>query len=106
MWNVDSGRPLHDADHPVYSMSSATDMLGVTPAFLRGLGTHGLLTPGRSSGGHRRYSHNELLLAHRAREIVDDGFDLVAACRIVLLEHQLATTRAALAALEGRLGGR
>ncbi|GGK33422.1 MerR family transcriptional regulator [Pilimelia terevasa] len=98
------GQPLHDGDYPAYSMSAASGMLGVTPAFLRGLGAHGLLSPGRSQGGHRRYSQNELHLASRARQVVNDGFDLVAACRIVALEHELAAARATIAALQAQLG--
>ncbi|GAA2514689.1 MerR family transcriptional regulator [Pilimelia columellifera] len=99
-------RPLHDNDFPAYSMSAAASMLGVTPAFLRGLGEHGLLTPGRSTGGHRRYSQNELHLAGRAREVVDQGLGLVAACRIVDLERRLAAAEMTIAELRARLAGR
>jgi MerR family transcriptional regulator/heat shock protein HspR len=98
------GSPLNDADYPAYTMGAAADMLGVAPAFLRGLGTHGLVDPGRSGGGHRRYSRAELLLAARAREVVDEGVSLAAACRIVELEYQLATAHATIAELRLRLG--
>jgi DNA-binding transcriptional MerR regulator len=79
-----------DEDYPAYSMGRAAEMLGVTPAFLRGLGVAKLVEPQRSSGGHRRYSRYQLRLAARARELVDHGTPLEAACRIIFLEDQLA----------------
>ncbi|MEU7222014.1 MerR family transcriptional regulator [Nocardia iowensis] len=71
-------------------MGSAADALGVTQAFLRALDAAELLTPQRSDGGHRRYSRYQLRIAARVRELVDQGTALDAACRIVILEDQLA----------------
>ncbi|WP_261570396.1 MerR family transcriptional regulator [Frankia gtarii] len=84
---------LDDDDYPAYTMGRAADMLGTTPAFLRALGEAGLITPLRSDGGHRRYSRHQLRLAGRVRELVDEGTAIEAACRIVLLEDQLAEAR-------------
>jgi DNA-binding transcriptional MerR regulator len=88
---------LGDVEFPAYSMSAAASMLGVQPGFLRGLGEAGLLVPARSDGGHRRYSRDDLEVAARAREVVDSGMTLAAACRIVQLEVELARTRLELA---------
>ncbi|WP_280307137.1 MerR family transcriptional regulator [Nocardia neocaledoniensis] len=79
-----------DDTYPAYSMGRAAEILGVTPAFLRGLDAARLLTPQRSTGGHRRYSRYQLRIAARVRELVDTGTALDAACRIVILEDQLA----------------
>jgi DNA-binding transcriptional MerR regulator len=57
--------------------------------FLRSLDTARLITPQRSEGGHRRYSRYQLRLAARARELVDEGTAVDAACRIIILEDQL-----------------
>ncbi|MGV9822221.1 MerR family transcriptional regulator [Nocardia xishanensis] len=81
---------LDDDTYPAYSMGRAAEILGVTPAFLRGLDAAELLTPQRSPGGHRRYSRYQLRIAARVRELVDAGNTLDAACRIVILEDQLA----------------
>ncbi|MFJ5936591.1 MerR family transcriptional regulator [Streptomyces sp. NPDC093071] len=78
-----------DEDYPAYTMGRAAEMLGTTPAFLRALGEHRLITPLRSGGGHRRYSRYQLRIAARARELVDQGTPVEAACRIVVLEDQL-----------------
>ncbi|MFD3542554.1 MerR family transcriptional regulator [Streptomyces sp. NPDC058662] len=70
-------------------MGRAAEMLGTTPAFLRAVGEARLITPLRSAGGHRRYSRYQLRVAARARELVDGGTPLEAACRIIALEDQL-----------------
>ncbi|MFI6566051.1 MerR family transcriptional regulator [Streptomyces sp. NPDC050534] len=80
---------LDDDDYPAYTMGRAADMLATTPAFLRALGEHRLITPLRSEGGHRRYSRYQLRIAARARELVDQGTPIEAACRIIILEDQL-----------------
>ncbi|WP_039798884.1 MerR family transcriptional regulator [Nocardia araoensis] len=84
---------LDDEDYPAYSMGRAAEILGVTPAFLRGLDAADLLTPQRSPGGHRRYSRSQLRIAARVRALVDAGTPLEAACRIIVLEDQLTQAR-------------
>ncbi|GGR31902.1 hypothetical protein GCM10010497_37900 [Streptomyces cinereoruber] len=83
------GDRLDDDDYPAYTMGRAAEMLGTTPGFLRALGEARLITPLRSEGGHRRYSRYQLRIAARARELVDQGTPVEAACRIVILEDQL-----------------
>ncbi|MFI8486937.1 MerR family transcriptional regulator [Streptomyces rubrogriseus] len=87
-----AGTPLDridDDDYPAYTMGRAAALLGTTPAFLRALGEARLITPLRSEGGHRRYSRYQLRIAARAREMVDQGTAIEAACRIIILEDQL-----------------
>ena len=80
---------LDDDDYPAYTMGRAAELIGATPAFLRALGEARLITPLRSDGGHRRYSRYQLRIASRARELVDAGTPIDAACRIIILEDQL-----------------
>ncbi|WP_405583106.1 MerR family transcriptional regulator [Streptomyces sp. NBC_01190] len=80
---------LDDDDFPAYTMGRAAAMLGTSQGFLRALGEARLITPLRSEGGHRRYSRYQLRIAARARELVDHGTPIEAACRIVILEDQL-----------------
>ncbi|MFC4062924.1 MerR family transcriptional regulator [Planomonospora corallina] len=94
---------LDDDDYPSYSMGTAAEILGVTPAFLRGLGTARLIEPSRSAGGHRRFSRRQLRLAARARELVDQGTPVEAACRIITLEERLEEALRLNAELRGRL---
>jgi MerR family transcriptional regulator/heat shock protein HspR len=90
-----------DADFPAYTMGRAAEMIGVTPAFLRSLGTAGLIEPERSLGGHRRYSRHQLQLAGRVRQLLDEGLPLAAACRIVTLEDRLEMAQRRIAELGG-----
>lgn len=83
------GDRFDDEDFPAYSMGRAAELLGVTQAFLRSLDTAKLVTPLRSEGGHRRYSRYQLRIAARARELIDQGTPIEAACRIIILEDQL-----------------
>jgi DNA-binding transcriptional MerR regulator len=80
---------LEDDHYPAYTMGRAAELIGVTPSFLRSLDEAKLFVPQRSAGGHRRYSRYQLRLAARARELVDAGTALDAACRIIILEDQL-----------------
>jgi DNA-binding transcriptional MerR regulator len=81
---------IDDEDYPAYTMGRAAEILGTTPEFLRSLDDAKLLTPQRSSGGHRRYTRYQLRIAARARELVSQGTPLHAAVRIIILEDQLA----------------
>ncbi|GIE93597.1 MerR family transcriptional regulator [Paractinoplanes rishiriensis] len=92
-----------DADYPAYTMGRAAEMIGVTPAFLRSLGSAGLIEPERSDGGHRRYSRHQLQLAVRVRQLLDEGILLNAACRIVTLEDRLAVAHRRIVELGGTL---
>ncbi|WP_083583858.1 MerR family transcriptional regulator [Rhodococcus zopfii] len=84
------GDRFADEDYPAYSMGRAAELLGVTQAFLRSLDAAKLVTPLRSEGGHRRYSRYQLRIAARARELIDQGTPIEAACRIIILEDQLS----------------
>jgi DNA-binding transcriptional MerR regulator len=75
-------------------MSQAAELLGVQAAFLRSLDGSGILRPHRSPGGHRRYSREQLALAGRLRELLDDGHPLASAEAIVTLQDELADARA------------
>jgi DNA-binding transcriptional MerR regulator len=91
---------LNDQDFPAYTMGLAAELLGVQPAFLRSLDAAGLLSPGRSAGGQRRYSRAELTLALQVRELLNQNMPLAAAIRIVSLEHQLAAAHQRITHLE------
>ncbi|WP_433293399.1 MerR family transcriptional regulator [Pseudonocardia sp. CA-142604] len=91
---------LDDEDFPAVAMGQAAELLEVQPAFLRSLDAAGVLKPQRSSGGHRRYSRRQLVLAARMRALFDEGCTLDAAVRIVELQDDLDTARARITELE------
>jgi MerR family transcriptional regulator, heat shock protein HspR len=97
---------LDDEDYPAVPVGQAAELLDVQPAFLRSLDAAGVLQPGRTGGGHRRYSRRQLRLAARLRVLLDEGNTLAAAQRIAALEDELSVSddrlRAATADLDLR----
>ncbi|MFF7249294.1 MerR family transcriptional regulator [Embleya sp. NPDC008237] len=90
---ADNPDRLDDDHYPAYTTGRAAELLGTTPSFLRAVEQARLITPQRSAGGHRRYSRHQLRIAARARELVDRGTSIEAACRIVTLEKRLEQAR-------------
>lgn len=96
-------RKLDDQHHPTYTTGQAAELLGVEQPFLRSLDTAGVVSPVRSSGGHRRYSRHQLGVAGRIRELFDEGHNLAAAQRILDLEYALAHAQEEIEELKKRL---
>jgi DNA-binding transcriptional MerR regulator len=82
--------PIDDEHAPVYAVGQVADMLSVQPAFLRRLDAEGVVRPGRSDGGQRRYSREEILLVQRVAEMAGEGLTLAGIRRILLLEAEVA----------------
>lgn len=86
------GSPPPDA--AVYVISVAAELTGLHPQTLRAYERMGLIVPGRTGGGGRRYSHRDL---ERLREIADltsAGIGIEGVRRIMALEHQIDALRA------------
>ncbi|NIJ13756.1 DNA-binding transcriptional MerR regulator [Saccharomonospora amisosensis] len=99
-------RKLDDEHYPAFSTGQAAELLGVEQPFLRSLDNAGVVSPQRSSGGHRRYSRHQLGLAGRLRELFDEGHTLASAQRILSLETELDQARQEIAQLKQDLAQR
>jgi MerR family transcriptional regulator, heat shock protein HspR len=80
---------LDDEDFPSYTVGQASEVLHVQPAFLRSLDAAGVISPGRSHGGHRRYSRRQLTLAARVQELFSQGHSMASAKQLLALEDDL-----------------
>jgi MerR family transcriptional regulator/heat shock protein HspR len=81
-------------DAAVFVISVAAELTGLHPQTLRAYERMGLITPGRTGGGGRRYSHRDL---ERLREIADltsAGIGIEGVRRILDLEVQVDALRA------------
>jgi MerR family transcriptional regulator, heat shock protein HspR len=78
------------ADRGVYGISVTSELSGISEQSLRLYERQGLLTPGRSAGGTRRYSADDLLRLQRISELVAAGVNLVGIERILSLEDRNA----------------
>jgi len=86
---------------PLYAISVAAELVGTGQQNLRLYERRGLLEPGRTGGGTRRYSEQDLDTLRRISALLEDGLNL-AGIRLVLeleaanrrLERELAAARA------------
>lgn len=87
----------------VYVISVAAELTGLHPQTLRAYERMGLIQPGRTGGGGRRYSHRDI---ERLREIADltsAGIGIEGVRRIMQLELQVDALRARNEELLGEL---
>jgi DNA-binding transcriptional MerR regulator len=74
----------------VYGISVAAELSGIPVQSLRLYERFGLLTPGRSDGGTRRYSADDLARLRRISTLVEAGVNLAGIARILDLEDDNA----------------
>ncbi|GGU25627.1 heat shock protein transcriptional repressor HspR [Nocardioides albus] len=103
------GSPSPDA--AVYVISVAAELTGLHPQTLRTYERMGLITPGRTGGGGRRYSFHDIERLRSIADLTSAGIGIEGVRRILALEqhvdalrrrneelqHELAATRDALA---------
>lgn len=75
---------------PVYVISVAAELTGLHPQTLRQYDRAGLVSPGRTGGGGRRYSLRDIELLREVAELTAAGIGLEGVRRILELEHQVA----------------
>jgi MerR family transcriptional regulator/heat shock protein HspR len=79
---------------PVYVISVAAELTGLHPQTLRQYDRVGLVSPGRTGGGGRRYSLNDIELLRTVAELTSAGIGLEGVRRILELQNQVAALRA------------
>jgi MerR family transcriptional regulator/heat shock protein HspR len=103
-----SGRPTraHDVpgpDVPVYVISVAAELTGLHPQTLRTYDRLGLVTPGRTGGGGRRYSWRDIETLREIAALTAAGTGLEGVRRILELEDHVAALRLRVQELEQQL---
>ena len=83
-----------EPDAAVYVISVAAQLTGLHPQTLRTYERMGLITPGRTGGGGRRYSTRDLELLRTISELTAAGIGIEGVRRILDLEHQVDALRA------------
>lgn len=77
----------------VYVISVFAELAGVHPQTLRNYERSGLLRPGRTRGGSRRFSDEDLAALRRIQELTSEGVNLEGVRRIMALEIELVHAR-------------
>ena len=84
-----AGPGAPDPNLAVYVISVAAELTGLHPQTLRTYERMGLITPGRTGGGGRRYSHRDLELLRTIAELTASGIGIEGVRRILDLENQV-----------------
>ncbi len=91
--------PGADVDAPVFVISVAAELAGLHAQTLRGYDRLGLVSPGRSAGGGRRYSARDIALLREVQRLSqDEGVNLAGVKRIIDLERTVDELRSELTA--------
>ena len=98
----DIGGRIPGPNAPVYVISVAAELTGLHPQTLRQYDRVGLVSPGRTGGGGRRYSLHDIELLREVAELTAAGIGLEGVKRILELENQVAALRARNAELRQR----
>ena len=88
---------------PVYVISVAAELTGLHPQTLRSYDRLGLVRPGRTGGGGRRYSWRDIELLREVAQLTSAGIGLEGVRRILELEHQVDALRMRVGELETEL---
>ncbi len=81
-------------DMAVYVISVAAELTGLHPQTLRAYERMGLIAPGRTPGGGRRYSHRDLELLREIADLTGAGIGIEGVRRILQLDNQVTALRA------------
>jgi MerR family transcriptional regulator/heat shock protein HspR len=73
----------------VYVISVAAELSGLHPQTLRAYERMGLITPGRTVGGGRRYSHRDIERLRAIAELTAAGVGVEGVRRLLALENQI-----------------
>lgn len=83
------GGDLPGPDAAVYVISVAAELTGLHPQTLRTWERQGLITPGRTGGGGRRYSLRDIEQLRQIADLTSHGIGLEGVRRILELEHRV-----------------
>lgn len=97
-------RPDVPEDAPVFVISVAAELAGMHAQTLRQYDRLGLVRPGRTGGGGRRYSARDILLLREVQRLSqDEGVNLAGIKRIIELESHVDALRERVAELAAAL---
>ena len=89
-----------DADTPVFAITAAAELAGMHPQTLRQYDRIGLVVPGRTTGGSRRYSPRNIEQLREVAQLSAQGVSLPAIARLLDLEDENRMLRLRVAQLE------
>ncbi len=96
--------PGADPDSPVFVISVAAELAGMHAQTLRSYDRLGLVSPGRTAGGGRRYSVRDIALLREVQRLSQrEGVNLAGVKRIIELARHVAELQAQVGDLTDQL---
>lgn len=92
-----------DEDAPVFAIAVAAELAGMHPQTLRQYDRIGLVVPGRTRGGSRRYSARNVRQLREVARLSAEGMSLPAIARLLDLEDEVRMLRRRVSELEAAL---
>ena len=99
-----ASRSVPGPQSPVYVISVAAELTGLHPQTLRTYDRLGIVSPGRTGGGGRRYSAHDIETLREVVELTHAGIGLEGVRRILDLENQIAALQSRNTELRRRMG--
>ncbi len=90
-------------DAKVFVISVAAELSGLHPQTLRTYDRLGIVSPGRTGGGGRRYSLSDIELLRDVARLTAEGLGLEGVKRVLELQHTIVALRERVASLESQL---
>jgi MerR family transcriptional regulator/heat shock protein HspR len=87
----------------VFVISVAAELSGLHPQTLRTYDRLGLVAPGRTGGGGRRYSLRDIELLRTVARLTAEGLGLEGVKRVIELENQVLALQGKVAELQAEL---
>lgn len=92
-----------DEETPIFAIAAAAELSGMHPQTLRQYDRLGLVVPGRTQGGSRRYSLRHVKQLREVAALSAEGMSLPAISRLLELENENRALRRRIAQLEVRV---
>jgi len=92
-----------DEDAPILRIGPAAELAGMHPQTLRQYDRIGLVVPGRTQGGSRRYSLRNIRQLRQVQDLSGEGISLPAIARILDLEDEVDRLRHRVVSLQNEL---
>lgn len=94
---------IGDERAPLFAIAVAAELAGMHPQTLRQYDRLGLVVPGRTKGGSRRYSLRDVEQLREVARLSADGMSLPAIARILELEDRVRELHVRVQDLERRM---
>lgn len=92
-----------DEETLIFAIAAAAELSGMHPQTLRQYDRLGLVVPGRTQGGSRRYSLRHVKQLREVAALSAEGMSLPAISRLIELENENRALRRRIAQLETRV---